>query len=274
LEETLLDRDIRALYRTGLFQTIEMKYERVDAGAMRVIVELTAKRAPLGVQFEGVERGPGSASATATNYPAAVMEETLAEARKQSAAANAELASMREERAVTLTKRELEEARQKRDLAQERLRNLHAQREVLEEKRRAEEVAERERGPSAKDELRPRTTPVAASLSVNVQPLPALNGAAVYEGPAVDRQPKPKFQARPRYPFEMRRRGIAGEVVVDLIVDDKGDVINARVASSSREEFEAAAVQAISKWKYFPGQKNGRNVHTHLQVPIIFTVNE
>jgi hypothetical protein len=43
---------------------------------------------------------------------------------------------------------------------------------------------------------------------------------------------------------------------------------------SSREEFEAPAVRAVSQWKYHPGQKAGQPVNTHLQVPIVFALNE
>ena len=39
-------------------------------------------------------------------------------------------------------------------------------------------------------------------------------------------------------------------------------------------QFEAAAVQAVSKWKFKPGRKGGRDVPTHMQVPIVFTLNE
>jgi protein TonB len=72
----------------------------------------------------------------------------------------------------------------------------------------------------------------------------------------------------------MRRAGIAGEVVVDFIVDTHGDVQNAYAIRSSQREFEAAAVQAVSKWKFKPGRKGGRDVPTHMQVPIVFTLNE
>ena len=34
------------------------------------------------------------------------------------------------------------------------------------------------------------------------------------------------------------------------------------------------AVQAVSKWKFRPGRKNGHAVFTHMQVPIVFTLNE
>ena len=99
-------------------------------------------------------------------------------------------------------------------------------------------------------------------------------GIEVFDLSKLDQQPVARFQARPQYPFEMRRAGIAGEVVVDFIVDNNGDVQNAFSMRSSQREFENAAIQAVSKWKFKPGRKGGRNVNTHMQVPIVFTLNE
>ena len=99
-------------------------------------------------------------------------------------------------------------------------------------------------------------------------------GIEVFDLSKLDQIPVAQFQARPQYPFEMRRAGIAGEVVVDFIVDVQGNVQNAYAVRSSQREFEAAAVQAVSKWRFKPGRKGGRAVNTHMQVPIVFTLNE
>ena len=90
----------------------------------------------------------------------------------------------------------------------------------------------------------------------------------------LDQIPQPRFRTPPQYPFEMRRAGIAGEVLVEFLVDTEGDVQNAFAAKSSQKEFESAAIQAVSKWKFRPGRKNGQNVVTRMQVPIVFTLNE
>lgn len=94
----------------------------------------------------------------------------------------------------------------------------------------------------------------------------------VFDISMLDHTPVARFQARPQYPFEMRRAGINGEVVVDFVVDTNGDVTDAYALRSSRKEFEAAAVQAVSKWKFKPGRKGGQDVNTHLQIPIVFSL--
>jgi TonB family protein len=96
----------------------------------------------------------------------------------------------------------------------------------------------------------------------------------VYDISKLDQVPRAKFQARPQYPFEMRRAGIEGSVIVDFIIDTAGNVQNAFAAKSSQREFEAAAIQAVSQWQFDPGRKGSGDVNTHMQVPIVFTLRE
>jgi len=122
----------------------------------------------------------------------------------------------------------------------------------------------------------PENVTISASMSIvpEIRDPNMFRGMKVFDISMLDQTPVARFQARPQYPFEMRRAGISGEVVVDFIVDTAGDVQNAYALRSSQREFEAAAVQAVSKWKFKPGRKGGRDVPTHMQVPIVFTLNE
>jgi TonB family protein len=101
----------------------------------------------------------------------------------------------------------------------------------------------------------------------------AASSGQIFDISQLDQIPVARFQARPQYPFEMRRAGIGGEVVVDFIVDSEGNVQKAQAIRSSRTEFEAAAVESVSKWKFKPGRKGGADVLTHMQVPIVFSVD-
>lgn len=112
-------------------------------------------------------------------------------------------------------------------------------------------------------ELAAAETARRAAQSANLQ---------LFEIAQLDQTPLPRFQARPQYPVEMRQAGEPGQVVVDFVVDPAGNVQNAFALRSSRVEFESAAVEAVSKWKFRPGRKDGRDVNTHLQVPIVFTL--
>lgn len=56
LDDSMIDRDIRALYRTGLFEFIEVKREAVDASTFNLVVEVTPKFRVLAIRYEGNRR--------------------------------------------------------------------------------------------------------------------------------------------------------------------------------------------------------------------------
>ena len=53
LDEVLIDRDIRSLYRTGLFEFIEVKRESLPGGNVNLLFELTPRYRVLAVIFQG-----------------------------------------------------------------------------------------------------------------------------------------------------------------------------------------------------------------------------
>jgi len=53
LDDTMIDRDIRSLYRTGLFEFIEVKREVLADRKVNLVVEVTPKYRVLAVRFEG-----------------------------------------------------------------------------------------------------------------------------------------------------------------------------------------------------------------------------
>jgi len=86
-----------------------------------------------------------------------------------------------------------------------------------------------------------------------------------------DSAPRVRTSIAPVYPVELKQAGVGGEVVVDFVVDATGKVRNAYVVSSSQREFERPALEAVNQWTFDAGQKGGRFVNTHLQVPIAFS---
>jgi protein TonB len=103
---------------------------------------------------------------------------------------------------------------------------------------------------------------------------PAATGAMtkVFDLKDLDQAPVPRFKANPAYPFEMKRQGISAEVLVEFICDGNGDVRDARVIKSENSAFDAAALDAINKWKFRPGKKGGRPVNARMQQPFVFSI--
>lgn len=96
----------------------------------------------------------------------------------------------------------------------------------------------------------------------------------VFDLSQLDQIPVARVQQQPIYPYEMRRAGITGQVVIEFIVDTRGDVVDPYVVSSTNRAFEAPALQAVSHWKFSPGRRGGKAVNTRMSVPIVFNFND
>jgi len=72
----------------------------------------------------------------------------------------------------------------------------------------------------------------------------------------------------PNYPSEARRKNEEGRVVVAFSVDERGDVVSARVSNPCPYPLlNDEALRAVRRWKFQPGAR------ASLQRPIIFKLN-
>jgi RNA polymerase sigma factor (sigma-70 family) len=117
-----------------------------------------------------------------------------------------------------------------------------------------------------------RTAPGAATSSASGSASVRYDAADLIMIGELDERPKPKTQVAPKYPGAMATAGIEGSVVVSFVIDKAGEVQAARAVSSTRVEFEAAAVAAVEQWKFEPGRKNGRDVNTQVSQRIDFNL--
>ena len=65
-----------------------------------------------------------------------------------------------------------------------------------------------------------------------------------------DVPPKAVCLVPPKYPFELHKAGITGEVLIEFVVSQSGEVTEARVISATHPLFGAAAVDAVLKSKF------------------------
>jgi periplasmic protein TonB len=89
----------------------------------------------------------------------------------------------------------------------------------------------------------------------------------------LEKRPEPVSQVAPTYPAELRKAKVEGVVTLIFVLDETGRVEDPRVENSSRSEFEKPALEAIRKWRFSPGQKDGQPVRTYIRVPMRFRVN-
>ena len=84
--------------------------------------------------------------------------------------------------------------------------------------------------------------------------------------------PRQTYNIDPEYPTLAREARIRGVVVVDAIIDEQGNVMQAR-AVSGHPLLIPAALNAVLRWKYEPTSLNGRPVSVELQVQVHFNLN-
>ncbi len=102
----------------------------------------------------------------------------------------------------------------------------------------------------------------------------AIVGASSGSGDSVafadlDQKPQAKRKVEARLNAAMRRQ-LPGEVVLIFEVDEQGNVQNARVQSSTHESFAGPALEAIRRWRFEPGKKQGKPVRSRMKLPMTF----
>lgn len=81
--------------------------------------------------------------------------------------------------------------------------------------------------------------------------------------------PRQTLSVNPEYPPLARQAHIAGVVIVDAIIDEHGNVVQAH-AVSGPPLLIAPALKAVLQWKYEPTVLNGQPVSVELEVQVNF----
>ncbi|MCC7376579.1 MAG: TonB family protein [Verrucomicrobiales bacterium] len=152
-----------------------------------------------------------------------------------------------------------------------------------EQETKAEDIA-----PPAAPDVAPPSAPLMADLDVAVGGGGYLPGFVSASGPSaedmgagldtfdvseLERRPEAISQVAPTYPAELRKAKIEGSVTLVFLLSEEGRVEDPRVEASSRPEFDKPAVEAVKRWRFKPGMKDGQAVRTHMRLPIRFRFN-
>ena len=78
------------------------------------------------------------------------------------------------------------------------------------------------------------------------------------------------IQSKIIYPEIAKRAGIEGKVYVLAFIDENGDVANARIIKGIGAGCDQAALDAVKKAKFNPGEQNGKPVKVQVTIPIVF----
>jgi TonB family protein len=82
--------------------------------------------------------------------------------------------------------------------------------------------------------------------------------------------PRRIYAPQPRFPRTELKKGRGGTVTVTLIVGTDGLPQNVNVNRSLSPAFDAAAVDAVKKWKFSPATYDGKPVKVPVEVEVEF----
>jgi TonB family protein len=94
-------------------------------------------------------------------------------------------------------------------------------------------------------------------------------GTVVRIGPGVT-PPKIKYHVEPEYSPEARQAGVQGTVVFEVVVDVTGRLTNISVLSPLGFGLDEKAQEAIEKWRFEPGRKDGKPVNILATIEVNF----
>ncbi len=86
--------------------------------------------------------------------------------------------------------------------------------------------------------------------------------------------PVPLERVTPIYPMEARVREIEGDVVLEVVIDEKGNMVGPIRVKESIPLLDAAAIAALKQWQFSPARdRDGRPVRVILDVPLHFVLD-
>ena len=80
------------------------------------------------------------------------------------------------------------------------------------------------------------------------------------------------FKVPPEYSQEAQNARRSGTVVLSVVVDPEGYARNIQVVEPLGMGLDQKAIEAMQKWRFRPGYKDGRAVNVFMQVQVGFSV--
>ncbi len=78
---------------------------------------------------------------------------------------------------------------------------------------------------------------------------------------------------KPTYPALSRRNGEEGKVILRVKVSSQGNVLEIDIKQSSKyPRLDAAASEAVSRWRFVPARRGDQTIESWVLVPIAFTL--
>ncbi len=98
-------------------------------------------------------------------------------------------------------------------------------------------------------------------------------GLDAFDVADLEKRPEAVSQVAPVYPAALRKARIEGSVTLVFLLNEGGTVEDPRVETSTHSEFEKPALDAVRRWKFRPGMREGKAVKTFMRLPMRFRMS-
>lgn len=95
-------------------------------------------------------------------------------------------------------------------------------------------------------------------------------GAAVYRPGGGVSVPVPLVKPEPEYSEEARQAKYQGSVTLKAVVNEKGETTAVRVVKKLGLGLDEKAIEAVQKWRFNPGMKDGEPVPVMVTIEVSF----
>lgn len=82
-----------------------------------------------------------------------------------------------------------------------------------------------------------------------------------------------ELQQKINYPEMARKAGVEGQVIVQFVVDENGNVLDPRVLRGIGAGCDEEALRVVKEANFTPGQQRGESVRVKMSLPIRFQLN-
>ena len=82
--------------------------------------------------------------------------------------------------------------------------------------------------------------------------------------------PSIQREVKPVYTEDGRRRGVEGDVVMEVVVRADGTIGNVRVVRGLGSGLDQRAIEAVRQWRFFPAKRHGTPVDVMVEIAVEF----
>jgi TonB family protein len=86
------------------------------------------------------------------------------------------------------------------------------------------------------------------------------------------RPPRPTYTPEPEFSEQARRAKFQGTVVLQIVVNKKGDVVRVRLERALGMGLDQNAMEGVERWRFAPATRNGQPVAVMMNVEVAFNL--